>query len=211
MPAPQAIRAVAFDIGNVLIDWTPDALVDPFSSATGLPGDQALMCVFQLYTRPKKRLDLGDLAPREFHAELNAIVAAAGGKSIAYQDFLRLWCATIRPRPGATAIVRRVRDDLRIGVWSNTDPVHFGCYSAWLPALASARSLSLSFLLGLEKPDPAFFREAIAALDVAPEEIVFLDDTTRHVEGARALGVEAVQVAALREVELALEARGLLR
>ncbi len=211
MSARPRIRAVAFDIGNVLIDWIPEALVDPIAEATGLETDRAVLAVVELYRNEKRRLDLGSLSPRAFHEELNAAVAVAGGRGLAYDEFLRVWCMTIRPRTGATTLVRRVRPDLAIGIWSNTDPIHFGRFVGWLPALASARSLALSFMLGVEKPDAAFFREAVAGLGVAPEEIVYFDDTRRHVEGARALGVEAIQVATLREVELSLEARGLLR
>ena len=204
------IRAVAFDIGNVLIDWLPEALVDPVAAATGLPGDVAMKAVFALYGRSKRRLDLGDLSPRAFHAELSAALVAAGGRALSYADWLTLWCGTLRARPGVNALVGRVRPDLAVAVWSNTDPVHFGCYSTWLSCLARARSLWLSFVTGLAKPDPAYFEGALAALGLRAEEVTFLDDTPANVEAARAMGIDAVQVATIEEVEAALGGRGLL-
>jgi FMN phosphatase YigB (HAD superfamily) len=205
-----SIRAVAFDVGNVLVDWLPEALVDPVTAATGLPGDRAMECVMTLYARSKKRVDLGDLSPRAIHEELNGLVVGAGGRAISYPEWLRVWCCTLRRRPGVDAVVRRVRRELGLSMWSNTDPVHFACWSQWLPCFSRARSIWLSYVVGVGKPDRAFFEGALEALGCAGPEVFFIDDTPANVEAARALGIEAVQAATTKEVEAALERRGLL-
>jgi putative hydrolase of the HAD superfamily len=41
------------------------------------------------------------------------------------------------------------------------------------------------------KPDPAFFQLACERLGVKPQEMVFVDDFIRNVNGARAVGIEA--------------------
>lgn len=48
----------------------------------------------------------------------------------------------------------------------------------------------LSFEVGVRKPDPAIYREALERLDVAPEHAVFVDDQTEYCDGAAALGIE---------------------
>jgi len=45
---------------------------------------------------------------------------------------------------------------------------------------------------GMVKPDPAVFEITLGRLGVAPEEAVFIDDTVRHVEAARKLGVHGI-------------------
>jgi len=40
--------------------------------------------------------------------------------------------------------------------------------------------------VGLKKPDPAVFELTVSRLDVAPEEIAYLDDVPANVEAARA-------------------------
>jgi epoxide hydrolase-like predicted phosphatase len=63
--------------------------------------------------------------------------------------------------------------------------------------------------VGLRKPDPAIYRLACERLGVAPEAAVFLDDTRRHVEGARQVGLHAILVRdpwdALAELDAILE------
>ncbi|WP_330932813.1 HAD-IA family hydrolase [Cellulosimicrobium cellulans] len=46
--------------------------------------------------------------------------------------------------------------------------------------------------LGLAKPDPRFFSEAARRIGADPGEMLFVDDTARNVEGARAAGMVGV-------------------
>jgi len=66
--------------------------------------------------------------------------------------------------------------------------------------------------VGLRKPNPAMFRAALDALDVAPAQSVFLDDYLGNVTAAVELGMHAIHVgadrlAAFDELERLLEAR----
>ena len=48
-----------------------------------------------------------------------------------------------------------------------------------------------SWDLGVAKPDPEIYRRVCAALDVAPSEVFFADDTEANVIGAAAVGLRA--------------------
>jgi putative hydrolase of the HAD superfamily len=47
--------------------------------------------------------------------------------------------------------------------------------------------------LGVAKPDPAFFAEAARRIGESPSGILFVDDSARNVDGARAAGLVAEQ------------------
>ncbi len=49
--------------------------------------------------------------------------------------------------------------------------------------------VTFSYELGIVKPDPAIYHDALRGLNVAPEEALFLDDKPENVEGARAVGL----------------------
>jgi beta-phosphoglucomutase-like phosphatase (HAD superfamily) len=51
-----------------------------------------------------------------------------------------------------------------------------------------------SSALGMQKPDPRIYQHACAALAIAPEEAVFLDDIGRNLKAARALGMTTIKV-----------------
>lgn len=64
---------------------------------------------------------------------------------------------------------------------------------------------------GLTKPDPRIYRLACERLDVAPDEVVFLDDLRANVEAARALGMRGLlftgdTIATIRELRALLDA-----
>jgi epoxide hydrolase-like predicted phosphatase len=44
----------------------------------------------------------------------------------------------------------------------------------------------------LKKPDPKFYELALTAASASPEEAVFIDDTLRHAEGARAARIAGI-------------------
>ena len=50
---------------------------------------------------------------------------------------------------------------------------------------------TLSFELGVVKPEPAIYLHCLDALGVAPTEAVFVDDRRENVEAARELGMRA--------------------
>jgi HAD superfamily hydrolase (TIGR01509 family) len=106
-----------------------------------------------------------------------------------HQDW-HLWCRTV---PGTVEALDRLRAaGLRLGVVSNSD----GRVEEALEAAGIRDRFDVildSALVGVEKPDPAIFRAALSALDVAPEEALFVGDLYDvDVVGARAAGIEAV-------------------
>jgi putative hydrolase of the HAD superfamily len=49
----------------------------------------------------------------------------------------------------------------------------------------------LSFEVGIQKPDPGIYREALRRLgDVSPGRAVFVDDQAAYCDGAAAIGIE---------------------
>ena len=62
--------------------------------------------------------------------------------------------------------------------------------------------------VGVRKPDPKFYQMACEQLDVAPEQVVFLDDLGINLKSARALGLTTIKVVepmqALAELETIL-------
>jgi putative hydrolase of the HAD superfamily len=66
-----------------------------------------------------------------------------------------------------------------------------------------------SSVVGYRKPDPKFYVTACDALDIKPEEAVFLDDLGINLKPAKALGMETIKVLGvdqtLEELEILLD------
>jgi HAD superfamily hydrolase (TIGR01509 family) len=105
-----------------------------------------------------------------------------------------LWCSV--PEQTRESLTRLRNAGLRLGVVSNSD----GRVEQALAEAGLREYFDVvidSSLAGIEKPDPAIFLAALAALGVAPEEALYVGDLYEvDVVGARAAGIEAVLLSA---------------
>jgi len=72
-------------------------------------------------------------------------------------------------------------------IWTTTIPL------GWFDVVID------SCVEGVRKPDPEIYLLACERLGVTPDQSVFLDDMATNVDGARAVGMEAIHVADVRE------------
>ncbi|MBA3521405.1 MAG: HAD family hydrolase [Gemmatimonadales bacterium] len=104
-----------------------------------------------------------------------------------------LWCSVAADTGAALDRLRQA--GLRLGIISNSD----GRVAAALEASGLRHHFDVvvdSALVGVEKPDPAIFRAALEALEVAPGEALYVGDLYQvDVLGARAAGMDAVLLA----------------
>jgi putative hydrolase of the HAD superfamily len=104
-----------------------------------------------------------------------------------------LWALTFQPRPNRRVIetIRALKAEARVVVGSNTLAPHYlhhsrnGDYDVF-------DGVYVSHLMGLVKPDPAFYTHILAREGCTPAETVFIDDAEVNVEAARKLGIHAL-------------------
>ena len=101
---------------------------------------------------------------------------AFGGKIRLYDDSLPT-LAALRERGVRTALVSNCSNATR--------PI---VEQLGLPALFDA--VTLSFEIGVRKPEPGIYQAALRAIDAEPTDAVFVDDQTSYCDGARALGID---------------------
>ena len=93
--------------------------------------------------------------------------------------------------PGAEALLKALKArGLKIGVLSNTLP-SLRESLAYHGLDAYVDGFFASTALGVAKPHPEAFLLALRALDLNPEETLYLDDDPENVEAARRLGLRA--------------------
>ena len=66
------------------------------------------------------------------------------------------------------------------------------------------RKVFVSHELGKRKPTPEAFHAVAQAIYVPPERILFFDDTLDNVNGALAVGMQAVHVQSIADIERAV-------
>ncbi len=68
----------------------------------------------------------------------------------------------------------------------------------------------LSYQVGAMKPSPRIYEEALRNARCRPDECFFTDDLLPFVEGARSLGIEAVQFQSFAQIQAEMKSRGIV-
>lgn len=201
------VRAVLFDMGGVLVA-SPFAGFARYERLVGLPeGTIRRINATDPDTNAWARYESGRSDRATFCREFEAEAAALGFRVDAPAVLASMRGGII---PEMVAALERIHGRWRTGLLTNN-------LAPMDPSSELARALLPHFdavvesaVVGVRKPDPAFFRMACDALDVAPEACVFLDDLGVNCKGARALGMHTIKVVdpidALAELERLLGA-----
>lgn len=197
--AGRALRAVLFDAGNTLVFLDYARLAEGVGSALGLPltgeglarhGPAAARAMElakgtdqQRATAYLEALFLLGGVPRDSLGQVRECLSRMHRER-------HLW-SSVAERT-AEALERLRQAGLKLAVVSNSD----GRVEQALDAAGLREYFDVvidSALVGVEKPDPRIFHAALDALNVRPEETLYVGDLYEiDVLGARAAGMEAV-------------------
>jgi FMN phosphatase YigB (HAD superfamily) len=195
---------VVFDIGGVLVDWQPHlAWMDAFGSREAVEAFMARIDFPALNHRADGGERFADLAAELDDPEDARLLAA----------YVARYPATVpRAIEGTWALLDRLTARgvpvHAITNWSaETWPRGLGVH----PRLGTAFGVTVvSGREGVTKPDARIFRALCDRAGVAPADCLFIDDGPHNVEGARAVGMDAVCFTGAPALERDLAARGLL-
>ncbi len=106
------------------------------------------------------------------------------------------WAVTISKSGFKTGILSNIPFEIA-DVFKEIDWVKGFTHNTW------------SCYLRLAKPDPAIYHHVIDALQVRPEEALFLDDRQENVLSAEAVGLQGIIFRSVPQLQRELQARGL--
>lgn len=179
LPRPEA---VIFDIGNVLIEWQPEARYDAF---VGPARREALFASVDLHGMADK-IDKG----AGFYTTIEATAAA-------YPEFARelamwrdRWTELAGPLIDHSARLLRALRREGIPVFALTNYGHdsFAISAAHYRVLDEFDRHYISAKMGVTKPDPRIYAMVEEDCGIAPDRLLFTDDRAENVAAAEARG-----------------------
>ncbi len=179
LPRPEA---VLFDIGNVLIEWQPEAR---FDAMIGRARREAMFAAVDLH-------GMNELVDRG--GDFRAVVYDTAAQYPEFAEEIRMWHDRWPDlaRPVIAHSVRLLRALRAKGVpvfaASNFGIGSFAATETAYDFLHEFDRRYISGHMGVTKPNPAFYAHIEADCGIAPERLLFADDRAENVAAAEARG-----------------------
>lgn len=176
------IKNIVFDMGNVLIDFSPkeylsEIIEDPLVVEKVY---QEMFCHSEW-----SELDRGAVSEDEALASISARIPA-------YKEYVKhvmtTWFKKLKPIEGMFELVRDLRQQgYQIYLLSNASPRIYE-YMHNIPAIQFFDGYLISCDIRVNKPDLKIYQSLMCKYDLIAEECIFIDDLARNVDGAKAAG-----------------------
>jgi glucose-1-phosphatase len=184
----KEIKAVFFDLGNVLIRFDVDILANALGTHSRLKKPD-----FQGYVMDSPDMNRymeGKITSSQFYNRTKRFFKM----KIAYADFYRAWNSIFCPYPEMEGIVRGIKEkypEVKLVLVSNTNETHFSFLEKEYDVLGVFDEKILSHEAGCQKPDAAIFVKALDAAGTIPRNTFYTDDRLDLIEAARTMGIRA--------------------
>jgi len=186
------VEVVLFDLGNVILPFDHQQIAEKLSRFAGQDRRDAPGLFRHLFDFEKGAVNLyetGKISSEAFFQSLKESFHL----SLSFEAFVPIWNQIFSENEEVSEIIRSLKRRLRLGLVSNTNPLHFDYIVARFPIVRAFDRWILSHQVGFKKPALEIFQRAMEWASVDPRRIVFIDDTETHVEAAAALGMQAIR------------------
>ena len=133
-----------------------------------------------------------DLKPAEAFAQAFKIDLKLNASAQQISNHFRDW--PIGPYADVYKLLQSLRSQYRLAVLTNTNALHWPRIVDEFNLITEVEQVFASHQLGMIKPDVAIYQHVLTQLDVAPQQVLFLDDNQHNIDTACQLGFQGLQV-----------------
>ena len=195
-------RAVILDLGNVLAFHDNALLFQRLGERAGLERGEVERRLAGAGWTAANRGELGA-------AGIRRDMCGALGLTLPDAEFDALWSCHFTVHHAVLPRVEGLVGRVKLVLLSNTNVLHMAWLKPRLPVLERFDHLVLSCEVGLVKPEPAIYHEALRHADCAPHEAAFFDDLPPYVDAARLLGLRGHVFTTATAFDAQLQSMGL--
>jgi epoxide hydrolase-like predicted phosphatase len=196
-----SIQAIYFDIGGVLVRTEDKTPRDQLAARLGISREVLNDLVFS--GEQGQRAQCGEISATELWEGVRKFLhLPVEAMPQVRQEFF----GGDRLDTGLLDYIRILHQHYKTGIISNAlDNTRSMIENRW--GMTDAfNTIIISAEVGVMKPDARIFQIALQSLGLPPHEAMFVDDFADNVEGARAVGMHAIQFHNPEQIRLDLEA-----
>jgi epoxide hydrolase-like predicted phosphatase len=199
------IKALIFDVGGVLVRTEDRSRRAELEKSLGLSPGQADEIVFN--SRMGQAAQMGEITSAALWAWVQAELGLdADGLAYFRQEF---WGGD-RLNTELVALIRSLRPQCQTAIISNFMDDLRRSLTEEYPVIFAFDLVVISAEEKIMKPAPLIFQRTLERLGRLPQESVFVDDFAHNVEGARAVGMQAIHYGPKTDIQAELAEMGIV-
>lgn len=185
--AKPEIKAVIFDLGNVLLNFNAKKSAKAFAKACKVPFNTVWEHFFISPT--EKAYTRGEITSREFYKHSVQALKVP----VTYKVFSDYWNDIFWENEGMDDVLKKLKKNYPLYLISNTNKLHFDYIKKNFKILRHFKKTFPSHEVGHRKPSAKIYETVLKTVKLKPEETVFVDDIEKFVVGAQDCGMHAIQ------------------
>ena len=189
---PSTIKNIIFDLGGVLYDIRYENIADTFRS-------YGLQDFEKLYAQAGQAAEIdlfeeGKITPAQFRSFIRSL----SSNNLSDKQIDDAWNAILIDMPEVRLeLLKKLGEKYRIFLFSNTNEINCIEFVRFVTEKFGENIFETHFekayyshTLGIKKPKPEAFQHICIEQNLIPAETLFVDDTERHILGARKAGLQ---------------------
>lgn len=200
----MSIKAIIFDFGNVISLPQPEDVFEQISKATGVPAE-----VLPLAYELRAPFDGGDINRAELYKRVllkAGMEKEAGDRKLCKKlgDLDMLFWSYLNPKTLEWGQELK-KQGFKIAILSNMPFDFMDLYGDRVEFFKLADVPIFSCDYGIVKPERRIYEIVLEELGLSPEETVFFDDSSKNIDGAKAVGIHGFVFTTVEQAKSDLE------
>jgi len=189
-------RAIIFDCGGVLFDFSPDKVFDHWAQVSGIDAD-VLKHRF-IFGETYRQFERGEIDAASFRKQtLNMLEL-----NIINDDFDNGWNSLYGDLvPGIEQLLQDLKKHYRLVALTNTNEIHTKKWRILCaPLVCYFEKVFSSHEIHARKPEPKAYETVLKYLALEPEDVIFLDDNPEYARAASRMNITGIHVTSFRQM-----------
>ena len=194
------IKDIIFDVGGVLLKYREAEYYRYISRKYGLSETKVSRTLNPMI----EKLEIGQMTLKHMRAR----ASKEFGIPNADLEWVRFFKAAAKPDSYVIGLAKHLERRYRVSVLSNISRSRYSVARELFLHDLGAYRIFTSCYMGMRKPSKKIYLSVLRDLGAKPEETVFIDNLKANVDGAKKVGIRAVQFKNHEQIHRALRRLG---
>jgi len=193
------IKAIIFDLGNVLIDFDHKIAAERISKSAHKNPQEIFNLFFD--SELTALFEEGKISPLEFFLKVKETL----NLKLDYSEFIPIWNEIFflsEKNRYVYNLAKILKSHYIIALLSNINILHFDYLKKNFTVFDAVHHIITSFEVGFRKPHPLIYKKALETLGVLATDVAYTDDRPELVEKAQELGIKSFHFQGIEKLKV---------